>query len=66
MFGQRDPVAALQLALAGRLDVKDWLASLTRTRSFASLSLSDPMPGLMEIPPTVLRVLARKLGNRDG
>jgi predicted ATP-grasp superfamily ATP-dependent carboligase len=59
MFGQRDPVAALQLALAGRLDVGGWLTSITRTRTFASLSLSDPLPGLMELPLTILRVLAR-------
>jgi len=63
MFGQRDPVAALQLALAGRLDVGGWLASLARTRTFASLSLRDPLPGLMEVPLTVLRVLVRKLGS---
>jgi predicted ATP-grasp superfamily ATP-dependent carboligase len=59
MFGQCDPVVALQLALAGRLDVGDWLASLARTRTFASLSLSDPLPGLMDLPLAVLRVLAR-------
>lgn len=62
MFGQRDPVAALQLALAGRLDVGSWLASITRTRTFATFSLSDPLPGIMETPLTVMRVLARKLG----
>jgi D-aspartate ligase len=63
MFGQRDPFVALQLALAGRLDVRGWLASLTRTRTFATLSLSDPLPGLMELPLTLSRVLARKLGS---
>ncbi|WP_119269069.1 carboxylate--amine ligase [Taklimakanibacter deserti] len=62
MFGQRDPVAAFQLALAGRLDVGRWLASLTRTRTFASLSLSDPLPSLIELPITVARVLARNFG----
>lgn len=61
MFGQRDPVAALQLALAGRLDIRRWLASLVRTRTFASLSLSDPLPGLIELPLTILRLLERKL-----
>lgn len=62
MFGQRDPVAAFQLALAGQLDVGGWLASLTRTRTFATMSLSDPLPGLLEPPLTALRVLARSLG----
>lgn len=60
MFGQRDPIVALQLALAGRLDVKSWLASITRTRTFASLSLYDPLPGLMELPLTAWRVLRRR------
>ena len=63
MFGQRDPVAAFQLALAGRLDIGKWLASLTRTRTFASFSLSDPLPGVVELPLTVARLLARKLAS---
>jgi predicted ATP-grasp superfamily ATP-dependent carboligase len=36
------------------------LVSLTRTRTSASLSLSDPLPGLMGLPLTVLRVHARQ------
>lgn len=59
MFGQRDPIAALQLALAGRLPVGAWLASLTRTRTFATLSLSDPLPAMVELPVTLYRALAR-------
>lgn len=59
MFGQRDPIAALQLALAGRLDARAWLASLTRTRTFATMSLSDPLPGIVELPVTLFRALAR-------
>lgn len=60
MFGQRDPIAAFQLARAGRLDVRAWLASLTRTRTFATLSLSDPVPGIVETPLMLFRALARK------
>ncbi|MGE0005899.1 MAG: ATP-grasp domain-containing protein [Parvibaculaceae bacterium] len=64
MFGQRDHVVALKLALAGRLDAGSWLASLARTRTFASLSPRDPLPGLVELPLTIIRVLARSLGRR--
>jgi D-aspartate ligase len=64
MFSLRDQVAAFQLALAGRLNFRSWLASLTRTRTFASFSLSDPMPGIVEMPLTVWRVIARNLGGR--
>ena len=62
MFGQRDPVAAFQLALAGRLKFGAWLASIVRTRTFATMSLADPLPGLLEPGLTVVRVLARSLG----
>ena len=62
MFGLRDQVVAVQLALTGKLDVGNWFASLARTRSFASFSLSDPLPWLLEMPLTVWRIIARNLG----
>jgi D-aspartate ligase len=63
MFSLRDQVAAFQLALAGRLNFGSWLASLTRTGTFASFSLKDPLPGVVEIPLTIWRVIARFLGS---
>lgn len=59
MFGLRDMVVAAQLALAGRLDIGAYLASVTRTRTFASLSWRDPLPGLVEVPLTLLRIAGR-------
>lgn len=64
MFAQRDPVAVLQMALAGRLDVGAWLASLALTQTFATFSLKDPLPGLMEVPLTALRVISRTINKR--
>lgn len=64
MFSLRDQVAAFQLALAGRLNFSSWLTSLTRTRTFASFSLSDPLPGIVEIPLTVWRIIERYLSRR--
>lgn len=61
MFGLRDQVVAVQLMLRGRLDVGAWLRSLARTRTFASLSLNDPLPGLVELPLTAIRVIRRNL-----
>lgn len=61
MFGIRDMVVATQLALKGRLDVGAYLASVFRTRTLASLSLRDPLPGLVELPLTVLRIIRRVL-----
>lgn len=64
MFSLRDQVAAFQLALAGRLNFASWLASLTRTRTFASFSFSDPLPGIVEIPLTAWRIIERFLSRR--
>lgn len=64
MFFLRDLVVAAQLAGRGELDVGQWLASLGRTRTFASLSLRDPLPGLVELPLTLVRVVARSLPSR--
>lgn len=64
MFFMRDLVAAAQLAGRGTLDVGQWFVSLGRVRTFASLSLRDPLPGLVELPLTVVRLIARNLPGR--
>jgi len=62
MFGLRDVVVAAQLAMKGRLDFGAYLASVTRTRTFSSFSLADPLPGLVEMPLMALRIGRRILG----
>jgi predicted ATP-grasp superfamily ATP-dependent carboligase len=59
LFAVRDVVVALKLARSGTLAPGAWLASLWRTRAFASFSWRDPLPGLVELPLTLFRVLAR-------
>jgi predicted ATP-grasp superfamily ATP-dependent carboligase len=59
MFMVRDIVVALQLALAGKLDFGAYLQSALRTRTFASFSWRDPMPGLLELPLTLARIISR-------
>lgn len=61
MFGVRDVVVAVQLAWAGKLDFGAYLKSAVRTRTFASMSLSDPLPGLVELPLTLLRIVQRAI-----
>lgn len=57
MFGLRDMVVAAQMATKGRLDIGAYLGSVLKTRTFASLSLSDPLPGLVEVPLTLMRIV---------
>jgi D-aspartate ligase len=59
IFGVRDLVAALQLFAAGQLRPRDYFGSLARCRSAATFSWRDPLPGLLEMPLTLWRVLSR-------
>jgi predicted ATP-grasp superfamily ATP-dependent carboligase len=56
----RDAVAACQETLAGTLKAREYLGSLRRCRVFASFALDDPLPGLVELPIVLTRVLARR------
>jgi D-aspartate ligase len=62
MFVVRDLVASLQTWRHGTLTVGQYLRSLPRTRALATFSPADPLPALLEIPLTLWRVVARKLG----
>jgi predicted ATP-grasp superfamily ATP-dependent carboligase len=57
----RDLLASSQLVLGGRLSVAAYLRSISQKFSFAAFALDDPMPGLLELPSTFFRILARRL-----
>ncbi|GLQ12212.1 hypothetical protein GCM10007913_41450 [Devosia yakushimensis] len=61
MFLLRDVVVAVQLLGLGKLRLGDYLHSVGRTRTFATFSLRDPKPGLVELPLTALRLLKRRI-----
>lgn len=57
----RDTVAAFTLARRGETRIGDYFASLGRIRSWASFALNDPLPGLIDLPLTVLRVIKKRI-----
>lgn len=61
MFLVRDLVASVQTWRRGTLSPADYFVSWTRTRCFATFSLRDPLPALIELPLTAWRVLNRRL-----
>lgn len=64
MFLIRDLVASAQTWQRGTLRLRDYFASWPRTRSFATFSLRDPLPAVVEMPLTIWRVLGRRLTRR--
>jgi len=57
----RDVVASLHLIARGDLSLSDYVASLRRPMTWAAFASDDPMPGLLELPLTVYRVLTKRL-----
>lgn len=57
----RDLLASIQLVLGGRLSITAYLKSISQKLSFAAFALDDPMPGLLELPSTFFRIVARRL-----
>jgi predicted ATP-grasp superfamily ATP-dependent carboligase len=57
----RDILASTQLVLGGRLSMSAYWKSISQKLSFAAFALDDPMPGLLELPSTFLRIVARRL-----
>lgn len=53
MHGSRDIIAAMQEMRRGTLSLGGYLAGLAGARSFATIAIDDPLPGLMEIPVAV-------------
>lgn len=59
MFASRDLVA-LARTRPGLGSFLHYPASCSRTRAFAAFSWDDPLPGLMELPVTLMRVAQRR------
>lgn len=57
----RDAVAAFTLARRGQVRLGDYLASLGKIRSWAAFAPNDPLPGLIDLPLTALRVLKKRI-----
>lgn len=57
----RDIVAAMQLMMRSDLTPIGYLRTLRQKLTFASFAWDDPLPGLIELPLTVWRVLTRRL-----
>lgn len=57
----RDTVAAFTLARRGQVRLGDYLASLGKIRSWAAFAPNDPLPGLIDLPLTALRVLKKRI-----
>ncbi|WP_421404169.1 polysaccharide deacetylase family protein [Agrobacterium fabrum] len=57
----RDAVAAFTLARRGQAGLGDYLASLGSIRSWAAFAPNDPLPGLIDLPLTALRVLKKRI-----
>ena len=57
----RDSVAAFTLARRGQAKIGDYFASLRNIRSWAAFAPNDPLPGLIDLPLTVSRVVRKRL-----
>ncbi|AVH43906.1 polysaccharide deacetylase family protein [Agrobacterium tumefaciens] len=57
----RDAVAAFTLARRGQAKIGDYFASMGKIRSWAAFAPNDPLPGLIDLPLTVSRVVRKRL-----
>lgn len=64
MYLVRDLVAVSKLISSGRLTRQAYLRSFGSVRTWATFTASDPMPGLIDIPLTMWRVLTRRILRR--
>lgn len=61
MHVARDLIAAAQLISRGDLTVGAYLGTLGQKLTFAAFAWDDPLPGILELPLTVTRMVWRKL-----
>jgi predicted ATP-grasp superfamily ATP-dependent carboligase len=57
----RDAIAALTLNRRGQAGIGDYVASLRTIRSWAAFAANDPLPGLIDLPLTVWRVIKKRV-----
>lgn len=55
----RDVAAAAALMLAGQITAVDYLGSFGQSLCFAAMQLNDPLPGILDMPVLMPRLLAR-------
>lgn len=56
----RDMVALTQLLMRGGFGWREYIAALSQKLTFAAFALDDPLPGLLEFPSTLYRLLVRQ------
>jgi predicted ATP-grasp superfamily ATP-dependent carboligase len=61
MHASRDSVAALQLVAGRRLAPSNYLGSWLHPLTFAAAAADDPLPGILDLPVALTRVLRRHL-----
>jgi predicted ATP-grasp superfamily ATP-dependent carboligase len=61
MHASRDVVAACQEMAAGHLAMRDYLAAFRRPLEFAAFAADDPLPGLIDIPLVLSRLVTKRL-----
>jgi predicted ATP-grasp superfamily ATP-dependent carboligase len=57
----KDLVVGFQLICGGQITASDYLATLRRKLVFATFASDDPLPGVLELPLTIYRVLDRAI-----
>jgi predicted ATP-grasp superfamily ATP-dependent carboligase len=60
LHASRDFAAACRLIVDGKVTPSEYLASLWRTRVFAAFAADDPLPGIVDLPVVLARVLTRR------
>lgn len=60
MYLSRDIVSAIQNIAAGRISFSDYLSSLRLPMALAAFAVDDPLPGIVDFPLTLTRLLARR------
>jgi predicted ATP-grasp superfamily ATP-dependent carboligase len=61
MHTARDLIAAAHLMVRGHISFADYLRSLRQKLTFAAFAWDDPLPGIIEMPLTVYRVVTRAI-----
>ncbi len=64
MYLARDMAAAARLAARGELGLGSYVRSFRAVRTWATFTPRDPMPGVIDLPLTMWRVLTRRVLKR--
>jgi D-aspartate ligase len=66
VHASRDFAAACRLIAAGKLVPSEYLASLWSARVCAAYAHDDPLPGIVDLPVVLSRVIGRRYGDTTG